>query len=97
MKVTEIFNAEVKVVNEQQDYVIEARVRIDNGQVTNIYQGQVKIEDETLAYFENWASLNFNVMDSSKVMEIIPEILAFINEVKNDDELINGVLGVDND
>lgn len=94
MKVTEIFNAEIQVVNEQKDYVIEARVRIDNGQVMNIYQGVVRLEDETLAYFENWSSLNFNIMDSSKVMEIIPEILAFIDEVKNDDELVNGVFGV---
>ena len=90
MKVTEIFNYEVKVMNEQNGFILEARVRIDGDKVQNISNGTIKTEDGVMASFDCWneSNLNFNVYDSSKTVQIITEILSFIEDVKTDEKLM---------
>lgn len=91
MTIIEIYNYEVKVLNESNDYKIEARVRIDNGNVQSISNGSIMKNDITLASFDNWGehSLNFNVFNKENTVEVISEILAFIDEVKENNEILN--------
>lgn len=97
LKVESLVSAELRVSNadtEGREYNISAVVRVDNGSVGNVSQGQVSRTDDgsgtgSLATFESWgdASLNvqFQTKDSREAM--LAEIEAFIAKCRTDKEL----------
>lgn len=97
LKVESLVSAELRVSNadtESREYSINAVVRVDNGNVNNVSQGQVSRMGDgtgmaTLATFDSWGEENLNVQFQTKDSRasILAEVEAFIAKCRADKEL----------
>lgn len=97
LKVESLLSAEIRVSNADtpdREHDINAVVRFDNGNVTNITQGTVCAKDDdkgmgTIASFDSFGagtlSIQFHSKDSRE--SILAEVEAFIDKCRTDKEL----------
>lgn len=98
LKVESLVSAEVRVSNADiasRNYDINAVVRVDNGTVGNVSQGQVKtkaaVENSMiLASFDTWSPNNLNVQFqvSEDRPEILAEIESFVLKCRTDQSIV---------
>lgn len=98
LKVESLVSAEVRVSNADsttRTYDISAVVRVDNGNVTSISQGQVKEKNSTdgmlqIASFDSWQETNLNVQFQQKDgrADVLSEIEAFILKCRTDSSVV---------
>lgn len=97
LKVESLVSAEIRVSNADtpgREHDINAVVRFDNGNVTNITQGMVCAKDDDMgmgnvASFDSGSSRSLNIQFHSKDSResILAEVEAFIEKCRTDKEL----------
>lgn len=98
LKVESLVSAEIRVSNADntsRTYDINAVVRVDSGNVTNVSQGRISAKNSeqnanVFATFDSWSEESLNIQFQLKAdrQTLLSEVEAFIDKCRSDKEIV---------